>query len=176
MKASSILFATIFFLSTGGGCKGETNLMDTKCVLEIKLLSPQARRGQDVSLNVQLKNMSAQRLWVNQRLLLNIVDSPPVMRELWFDVVGPDGAPVAFSAHVRAGEAVASNFNVLKPGEVVSKQIKLSNYFEFDKPGVYQITAHYQDGTTDVPQAPNGVPHFQEPLSSAAAKLELLAP
>lgn len=176
MKPSSILFATIFFLATGGGCKAETNLMETKAVLEIKLASQKVRRGQDVNLTVQLKNTSSQKLWVNQRLLLNINHSPAMMRELWVDVVGPDGEQILFSSHVRAGEAVAHDFKVLQPGQIVSKQISLSNNFEMEKPGVYQVTAHYQDGTKEIPKAPDGVPHLREQLSSAPAKFELLAP
>ncbi len=176
MKLSSILLATIFFLSTGGACKGESNLMETKCVLEIKLASQKVKLGQDVNVTVQLKNTSSQKLWVNRRMLLNIIQSPATMRELWVDVVGPGGEQIPFSSHVRAGEAVASDFEVLKPGQVVSKQIKLSNYFELQKPGVYQITAHYQDGTKDIPKTPDGVPHLREQLSSAPAKFELLAP
>ena len=176
MKPSSILFAAIFFLSSGGACKGESNVMETKCVLEIKLASQKVKRGQDINLTVQLKNTSSQRLWVNQRMLLNITQSPVMMRELWVDVVGPDGEQILFSSHVRAGEATARDFGVLKPGQIVSKQINLSNYFELEKPGVYQITAHYQDGTKDIPKAPDGAAHFREQLSSVPAKFELLAP
>lgn len=176
MKTSSILFVTILFLSTGGGCKQENNLMETNCVLEIKLASQKLKLGQDINFTVQLKNTSSQKLWVNQRMLLNSIHSPVMMRELWVDVVGPDGEQIPFSSRVRAGEAVASDFDVLKPGQVVSKQNNLSNYFELAKPGVYQITAHYQDGTKDIPKAPDGVPHLREQLSSAPAKFELLAP
>lgn len=176
MKPSSILLATIFFLSTGGACIGETNLMETKSVLEIKLASQQVRRGQDVNLTVQLKNTSSQRLWVNQRMLLNIIQSPVTMREVWVDVVGPDGKQIPFSSHVRAGEANVSDFKVLNPGQVVSKQISLSNNFDMEKPGVYQVTAHYQDGTKSIPKAPDGAAHLRELLSSAPAKFELLAP
>ena len=176
MKLSSILFATIFLLSTGGACKGETNAMETKSVLEIKLASQKVRRGQDINLTVQLKNTSSQKLWVNQRMLLNIIHSPVMMRELWVDVVGPDGEQIPFSSHVRAGEAIVSHFKVLQPGQVVSKQISLSNNFEMEKPGIYQVTAHYQDGTKNIPKAPVGAAHLREQLSSAPAKFELLAP
>jgi hypothetical protein len=176
MKSPSILFATILFLSLGGGCKQENNLMETKCVLQTKLASQKVKLGQDINYTVELKNASSQNLWVNQRMLLNNIHSPVMMRELWVDVVGPDGQQIPFSSHVRTGEAVASDFDVLKPGQVISKQINLSNYFELEKPGVYQITAHYQDGTTDIPKAPEGAPHLREQLSSAPAKVELLAP
>jgi len=176
MKASSILFTTILFLFIGRECKGENSLMETQCVLEIKVASQKVRKGQDVNLTVQLKNTSSQKLWVNRRMLLNDNQTPAVMRELWLDVVGPDGEQTPFSSHVRAGEAIASDFDVLKPGQVVSKQINLSKYFELVKPGVYQITAHYQDGTQDIPKARDGARHFQEQLNSAPAKLELLAP
>lgn len=171
-----VLFATVFFLSIAGGCKGETKLMETKPVLEIKLASQKIKRGQDINLTVQLKNTSSRKLWVNERMLLNIVQSPVMMRELWVEVVGPDGEQIPFSSHVRAGEASASSFNVLQPGQVVSKQISLSNNFEMEKPGVYQVTAHYQDGTQNIPKAPVGATHFADPLSSAPAKFELLAP
>lgn len=176
MKPSWILFATVFFLSTGGACKGETNLMETKPVLEIKLAAEKVKRGQDINLTVQLSNTSSQKLWVNQRMLLNIVQSPVMMREVWVDVVGPDGEQIPFSSHVRAGEASASSFKVLQPGQVVSKQISLSNNFEMEKPGVYQVTAHYQDGTQNIPKAPAGTTHFANALSSAPARFELLAP
>jgi hypothetical protein len=176
MKALSVLFATILFLSTGGGCTAETNRMETKSVLEIKLASQKVNQGQDISFAVQLKNTGAQTLWVNQRMLLNISHSPVMMRELWLDVVGPNGEQIPFSSHVRAGEAAARDFGVLKPGQVFSKQINLSKYFKLEKPGVYQITAHYQDGTEDLPRAPAGALHLREQLSSVPAKFELLAP
>jgi hypothetical protein len=176
MKTPSVLFVTILFLSTGGGCKQENNVMGTNSVLETKLESQKLKLGQDINFTVQLKNTSSQNLWVNQRMLLNSSHSPVMMREIWVDVVGPDGEQIPFSSRVRAGEAVASDFNVLKPGQVVSKQNNLANYFEFKKPGVYQITAHYQDGTKELPKAPDGALHLGEQLNSASAKFELLAP
>jgi hypothetical protein len=176
MKASSILFATILFLVTGRECKGENKLMETKCVLEIKLASQSVKPGQDFNVTVQLKNTGSHKLWVNKRMLLNRGNSPAMMRELWVDFVGPDGEPVPFSSHVRAGEAVASNFAVLNPGQAVSKQINLSNSFDLAKPGAYQITVHYQDGTQDIPKAPAGALHLQDQLSSAPAKFQLVAP
>jgi hypothetical protein len=176
MKVSSILFVTTLFLVAGGECKGENKLMETKCVLEIKLASQSVKLGQDLNVTVQLKNSSANKLWVNQRMLLNKGDSPAMMRELWVNLLGPDGEQVAFSSHVRAGEADANNFAVLNPGQALSKQINLAKYFELAKPGGYQITVHYQDGTQDIPKAPAGALHLRDQLSSAPAKFQLVAP
>lgn len=149
--------------------------MKTKCVLNIKLASQSVKPGQDLNVTVQLKNTSSSKLWVNQRMLLNRGDSPAMMRELWVDFVGPDGEQVPFSSHVMAGEAVANNFAVLDPGQDVSKEINLAKYFELAKPGGYQITVHYQDGTQDIPKAPAGALHLRERLTSVPAKFQLVA-
>jgi hypothetical protein len=176
MKTSSIFFVTFFVLSTWGGCKRENNPMETNSMLDLKLASPKLKLGQEINFTVQLKNTSSQNLWVNERMLLNSNHSPTMMREIWVDVVGPDGEPIPFSSRVNAGEAEASDFHVLKPGEVVSKQNNLANYFQLKKPGVYQITAHYHDGTEEIPKAPDGAPHLGEQLNSGSEKFELLAP
>jgi hypothetical protein len=177
-----VVFAIIFCCSTGTACKREGKVTETgpalasKGTLEVKFAASKVTRGQDINLTVQLSNTSSQQLWANQRMLLNGNHAPGMMRELWLEVVGPDGAQIPFSSKVRAGEAVASDFAVLKPGQTVSKQVNLSNSFALDKPGVYQVTAHYQDGTTDLPKAPEGASHLREQLSAAPAKFELLAP
>jgi hypothetical protein len=174
MKITSTLIVTILFLPTWGGCKQENNLMETNSVFEIKLESQKIKLGQDVNITAQLKNSGSQNLWVNKRLLVNSAGSPAVMREVWVKVVGPDGKEVPFSSRVRAGEARPTDFGLLKPGEKVTKQFKLSNYFKLEAPGTYEVTAHYQDGTKEVPPTPGGAAHWKEQLSSAPAKFELL--
>ncbi len=176
MNAAAVSFAALLALSAGADCKGETTPMDTKCVLEIKLASPKIRLGQDVPLDIQLRNNGPTNLWVNRRLLHNNVHSPATMRELWVDVVGPDGQPLIFASHVRAGSAAAGDYGVLRPGQSLSRKLTLSNRYNFDKPGTYRITAHYQDGTTEVPRPPDGAPHLRDRISSSTATLEVLAP
>lgn len=175
MKASSIPFAALLFLSAGGVCKGETKPMETKCVLEIKLESQQVRLGQGVQMAIQLRNTGSASLWVNRRMLVNNVHSPATMRELWIDAVGPDGQPLVFATHVRAGEAGAGDYGVLRPGQAVSRQVTLSKLYPLDKAGTYRITAHYQDGTRELPKAPADAAHLSDRVSSATATLEVLA-
>lgn len=126
-----------------------------------------------VPVQLVLRNTGGVSLWVNQRLLINTEHAPAEARDVWFEVVAPDGHKLAFQEKVRAGAAEAKYYRALEKGQSKQIAIELSRYFEFDKPGTYEVIAHYQDGNPKPPLAPHGITHLASSLRSASLKLQI---
>lgn len=83
--------------------------------LELAVQTPQAPPEESNYVTLRLRNVGSGDLWVNKRMLVNTVHAPARMREVWFDVVAPDGESIPFSCKVRAGSAEPSHYRVLRP-------------------------------------------------------------
>ena len=119
-------------------------------------------------------NAGLKPLWVNGRMLLNSEYAPPVTREVWLEIEGPNSRKVEFRCKVRAGAAKPGDFVLLKSQEKKSIKVNLSDCFDFHEPGTYTIHANYQDGAGAVPESPSGAVSVRQRVRSAAATLEVV--
>lgn len=141
--------------------------------LEISPTVEKTSDEQELAVNAVLSNTGSTPLWVNKRFLLNTVYSPKPFREIWLDVKAPNGKMLEFRCRIKAGYAREEHYAVLSPGESVKAEIKISNCFDMTEKGEYEIKAHYQDGTKEVPPAPSNTVHLKDELESKTIKISI---
>lgn len=141
--------------------------------LEISPLIEKTSDGVKVRIKAVLTNSGASPLWVNKRMLFNTVYAPNQFREIWFDVKAPSGDKLEFRCKVKAGAAREEHYSILKLGESVERDIRLSNCFNMAEKGEYEIKAHYQDGNKEVPPAPSNTVHLKDELESKIIKISI---
>lgn len=143
--------------------------------LELKVQRERDRSRNGVIATVTLRNRGDQSLWVNRRMLVNAASAPPPMRELWFEVQGPDDKPLPFETKVHAGNAGPEHYRNLPAGASIETTVTLSDYFPFAAKGHYTIQAHYQDGN-EVIQPSMGQRHLHELVNSNVIEAFLYEP
>lgn len=99
--------------------------------------------GEPLKITVNLKSTGSAPVVVSSRLALNSRDAPDPMREIVFDVKGPDGALLPFNAKLKIGGASPEQTKKLGPGESVSHEYDLPFFFDLGKPGEYRVSALY---------------------------------
>jgi hypothetical protein len=96
---------------------------------------------------VRLINEGDQSLTVNGRLLLNHASAPETVRDLYFEIVGPDGYSNRRLFRVNAGSPKESDLVELQPGDSHERAIELTRFHSLHLAGEYRITAHYLSAT-----------------------------
>jgi hypothetical protein len=96
---------------------------------------------------VLLQNRSERTAWISRRMVLNRESAGPTGREVWFDVVGPDGKAINFGCKVRAMANDPSQYMTLEPGQLFGRELNLSRCYDLQEGKKYSLTVHYQDGT-----------------------------
>lgn len=139
----------------------------------LELSGPAAASRTAVTVQLLLRNDGEAQLWANQRLVVNAEHAPAEARDVWLEVVDASGRKLAFQEKVRAGAADAKHYRALAKGQSKQIAIDLSRYFDFDKPGTYEVTAYYHDGNPKPPAGPKGSTHLALTLRSAPLKLQL---
>ena len=141
--------------------------------LEISPSIEKTSDGVKVRIKTVLTNSGATPVWVNKRMLFNTVYAPKPFREIWFDVKAPSGDKLEFRCKVKAGAAREEHYALLKPGESVERDIRLSDCFNMAEKGEYEIKAHYQDGNKEVPPAPSNTVHLKDEFESKTIKISI---
>lgn len=141
--------------------------------LEISPTIGKTTNAQEVGVNVVLSNTGSSPLWVNKRFLLNTVHSPKPFREIWLDVKAPNGKMLEFRCRIKAGYAREEHYALLPPGGSVKAEMRISDCFDMQEKGIYQIKAHYQDGSKEVPPAPENAVHLKDGLESQTIKISV---
>lgn len=139
----------------------------------LELSGPTMALRTAVTVQLCLRNTDDVPLWANQRLVVNAEHAPMEARDVWLHVVDASGQELAFQEKVRAGAALAKHYRTLVKGQSKQMAIELSRYFDFDKPGTYEVTAHYHDGNPQPPAGPKGSIYLAGTLHSASLKLQL---
>jgi hypothetical protein len=145
-------------------------------VLALTSAQSQVPTGAAVKLQLELRNVGARPLWLNRKLSFNAADEDAAYREVWLEVLGPDGGELPFLCRVNARPADASDDDVLAPGQSLRRDIDVSSCFLMRQPGRYRVTAFYHDGTEKPPRPPSGAARLRERLPSAPVEIEVLPP
>ncbi len=141
--------------------------------LEIELAHASMVVGEAPLLTIRLRNTSAGRLWVNTRFGVNSESAVPDFRDVWFDIVGPDGRRLNFDCQVKGRLATASDYRIVQPGDWVGTVDSLS-CFKIGLPGTYRIAVKYRDGNSTPPPAPLRSVHLTEQIESNQVQLRVL--
>jgi len=147
----------------------QTQLAPSPLAVEIEISPARSSIETSVSLSVALINRSNRPLAVNQRLLLNQPSVPPEYGEIYLSVEGPPGYENLVAYHVRAGPPGPEHFDVLAPGESVSKSYALSKYESLHLPGSYTLWVTYRN---TVRASVKGLPLFVGSIASEAVLFE----
>ena len=122
------------------------------------LIVPGKARGQDLSFTISLdktaynkgdqvkctmmfKNTSKKDMVINNRMLVNNPNGP---HEISFQILDPGVKQVRFASLVNAS-AESKKFLVLHPGKTETKIYLLTEDFELNEPGNYNIVGYYQN-------------------------------
>jgi hypothetical protein len=96
-----------------------------------------------IRLTVSLANNGPEALTINGRFLVNYPTAPEPMRDLYFEISGPDGYSNKRIFRVNAGYPGPNDLLELRPGATHQKVVELTRYHSLHLPGEYQVTAHY---------------------------------
>ena len=144
--------------------RSQIPLFSCPLVVEISINPLMSTVDDPLSLDIALINRSSQPLGVNQRLLFNHPSSPPESGEVYLSVEGPPGYENRVAYQVRAGVPSSEHFDLLLPGQRVSKHYLLSKYESFHLPGIYQVWVIYRN---TIHASVKGLPLLVGSVSSA---------
>lgn len=156
-----------------GSAGREINEMETTTgvKLEIRPESAEDAKGK-VIVVATLRNEGKGPVWVNKRMLWNNPNTAAKFRELWFEVISPEGKALEFTCKVKAGFAKDSDYAVLQATENVTANVELSKCYKFDKAGAYKVKAFYMDSNGDEHKAPGDTPHLAQMLTSNVVSID----
>lgn len=140
--------------------------METLARITLEAPRPIFTKQEHLEMLFFLENLGATDLWVNARIALNRQGAPPALRDVWLDVVGPDGKPLGVNMARSVGLPLDSEYQVLAPGAKLRRALIFGRMFGISAPGTYRVTAHYQDGNPEPPAPPPGAVHLKDLLSS----------
>jgi hypothetical protein len=98
-----------------------------------------------IQASVQLRNTGSERPIINQRMAMNSPAAPKELREIVFIVLDPSGTEVPLGARINLRPPGETDFSVLAPGAAVQRDYSLREFYSFDQPGQYTISAVYQN-------------------------------
>lgn len=151
----------------------KSNAGEEGVTLTLRMERAVAVRGGDVMAELVLRNGGSVPRWANQRLLVNTEHAPAESREVTLEVTGPDGKRLPFLEKIRAGAAEPRHFKELKPGAEKRLKLELGRYFDFAQPGIYCVTAVYQNGNPAAPEAPAGAASLGSVLRSNTLEISI---
>lgn len=142
-------------------------MADEGLEIEITPVRASFHLGEPLLVRVCLFNFGEVEQVVNARLAASRPGGPG---ELSFDLVGPSGRSLPFTARVNVGRPHAEDFFLLMPWSCVGKQHDLALYFTIEETGNYAVTATYSNAW---PGEGEGAEAWQGMLRSNAASFEL---
>jgi len=147
--------------------------MDTMLELNLSFSQDTFQSDERVEGRVTLRNAGDAPTVVNTRLALNSPYAPVPYRDLALSVSGPGGEALPFMARINVGDPADKHFRLLQPGESVSGTYPISEYYELQQPGTYQVQATYQNQAE--PSRLNGHPVWTGAVQSNTATFTLKA-
>jgi hypothetical protein len=129
--------------------------------------------GSPAEVDLVLRNCSTGRLWVNQRLAVAPEDFPYLDNyEVKLLVVGPSGI-AQFGCMVQATPPAMRDYGFLMPGKSVVARRHVSVCFDMTVPGVYRVSARYQDKWLLPSSPPPGTRHLTAELRSHVLEVSI---
>jgi hypothetical protein len=156
---------------------GEKAAMSPPASLELRIPTRVASVKQ-TQFEIALVNRSSRVLWVNSRLALNYMETPPGLNEVWLEIKGPSGEAVDYNCKGGFRLATPADYELLKSGESISRRRELRCFSDLKAGVAYTARAHYHDRNPDVPAAPDGGPaqHLSEEIVSTPVQFEVAGP
>ncbi len=120
---------------------------DAPLELVITLDKEEYAKDDNIMVNVKLVNIGKDPIYVNKRFNFNSKESAKEFREIYLTVISPEGEDLECKVNSEAGFPRTDNFQLLGKGEeaVLDRDKNVKYYYDFTKPGEYEITAHYKN-------------------------------
>jgi hypothetical protein len=142
-----LLFLGLAVVGAGAACRpAEGDGEDEPMVLRLTVASDKGSYDADepIRLTITLANEGDSPVTANGRFLVNYPTAPEPVRDLYFEVSGPEGYANQRVFRVNAGFPRTTDLVTLEPGESHQKVVELTRYHSLHLPGTYEVTAHYQ--------------------------------
>jgi len=148
-SARSILLVWLATASFSAGCSliAPTQQNEGDLMLTLSFDAEDYTADAPIQAMVQLQNAGNASPLVNRRMALSSPSAPRELREVVFVVIGPTGTEVPLGARINLRLPQDSDFSILAPGAVIQRHYSLRQFFSFDQPGQYTITAVYQNSS-----------------------------
>jgi hypothetical protein len=130
------------------------------------------KNEEPINITFTLYNKGKDADYVNSRFFINSPDRPKSEREVTLLVTAPDGKKLPCKFSYPVGCPKSDYFVSLDPGKEVSSDYprNLKAYFDFDKPGSYQIVAVYENGHGNE----LGLKVFNEKLTAKTVTIKII--
>jgi len=164
-----VCFIIVFgFIVRVADCLAGQNSLKLSVVLDKEEYGP----DEAIKAVFKLRNDGKGPVYVNKRFYLGSESMPKEQRDLYLIVTVPSGAKLSCKFTYEAGYPKTDYFELLEPGkEVVSEYPRdLRGFFDFNDPGVYKISAVYQN----VYGREIGLDVFKDQLSSKVVSFKIV--
>jgi hypothetical protein len=123
---------------------------------------------------VTIINDGSQSLWVNTRM----VEGPaaPIAvptQEIWMDLTFKS-RKLDFRCQSRIRPVSKDDYRILRPGQSIDTELEISACHDLSELGSYTLIAHYVDGQSSPPKAPDGAVHLKQELVSQPVSFEVV--
>jgi hypothetical protein len=147
--ARTVLLVGLAVASITAGCRLDegTRQDEGDLVLTLSFNADEYAGDAPIRALVRLENTGGESALVNARMALNSSAAPKELREIVFIVLGPSGSEVPLGARINLRPPGESEFTVLAPGAAVQREYSLREFYSFDQPGPYTISAVYQNSS-----------------------------
>lgn len=113
--------------------------------IELRMSKEKYAPEEPITASVTLKNQSRAPISVNKRMAINPGRMPPSTWEVKFDVVSPPGERNIIVTLINRGKPRQSHFVRLSPGEQISRDYVLTEFYWMGLPGTYEVKATYNN-------------------------------
>ena len=158
----SIFFVWLASFMVGCSLINSTRQNEGDLMLTLSFNADDYAADASIQAFVQLQNTGSESPLINQRMAMNSPAAPKELREVAFIVLGPTGTEVPLGARINLRPPTESDFTVLAPGAAVQRNYSLREFYSFDQPGQYTISAVYQNSS----DPPSGVESWKGDLQS----------
>lgn len=147
--ARSILFAWLAIASFTTGCSlfASTPQDEDDLALTLRFNADDYGADDPIQAMIELQSTGNDSRLVNQRMTLSSPAAPKEVREVVFTVIGPTGKEVPLGARINLRPPNETDFAALAPGASVQRGYSLREFYSFDQPGQYTISAVYQNSS-----------------------------
>ena len=124
-----------------------------------------------INLVFTLKNRGKKPVYINKRFYFGSEDAPKNQKEVYVTITVPSGAKLPYKFPYEPGYPKSDYFVLLNPDEEIKAEYprNLRGNFEFTEPGIYTVTAVYQNTFG----RELGLDVFQGKLTSGPVKFEI---
>ena len=142
-RLAQVIFAVILTLIPNKFIFCASGELKFSAVLEKTEYTP----DEQINVSLVLKNISHNPVLVNKRFYVSAEESARNQREVYFIITSPSGVKLSCKNFYETGYPKTEYFQLLQPKEQVKSEYprNLRGFFEIKDPGVYRLTAVYQN-------------------------------